>query len=128
SHNLGVIGITRTSTSNQITDLELSNTVTHLDHLAGTAIAKRRIGVELLHHSTIGLHRALTRQRIDNLLDLLGTLFGLADQALPGGSDCRAFGATADDGVVISNKNKSGTNLRHRNILNFHVTGAELLR
>ena len=76
---LGVQRVLVAGRCHQLAHVELLGTASHLDHLTAERVTQRRVGVEPVHDLLVRGHRALLRDRVEDLARLVGAGPRLAD-------------------------------------------------
>jgi hypothetical protein len=122
-----VTRVTGTSARYAVTDGKFPHIGGHRDDLARAAVAKRRVRLQLLLHGTVGLHRTLLRQDLEQLPHLLRPLLCLAKQALACGGYRAAFGSGADQRIVIAHQNHAVLEERRRHVDHAYLAVAQSL-
>ncbi len=111
-----------------LADLEFLDACAHRDDDARQRVAERRIAVEAVHDLLVGRDRSLLRQRLHDLLDLVGTRARLADERQLALVDLHGFGAHGDQRVIRPYENAARLARRNRHIEKENVARLIVLR
>src|SRR5260370_208624 len=100
----------------------------HLDHDAAQRVAKRRVGVQPVHDLLVGGDRALLRDRVEHLADLVRPRPRLADHRHLGLGQLHHLRAGGDEREERLHQHTAGTAHRGRHVEDAELPGFVVLR
>ena len=125
---LGVQGVLVAGRGDELADPELLGAAPHLDHHAAQRVAERRVGVEPVHDLLVGGHRALLRDRVEDLAHLVRPRPRLADHRHLGLGHLHHLGAGGDEREQRPHEDAAGTAHRGRHVKDGELAGFVVLR